>query len=236
MNWEENKRTLAQLAGDAAYEEDPDFLAVLPAAVTFAENLILRDLDLLSTVVEDSSAQLTQNRRRFVLPTTTGTFIVLSQILPIVDSVQYPPLLPTSVETIDALFPSEIAPSQPSIPQYWAPLDQAAVLVAPPPDQDYYMLCRGTMRPASLDSKNTTGTFISTQLVDLFIAAEASFLIGAWQKSWTPQGQDPASAMGWMTEYERRKNPSLLEENRKRLQSAGWGSRLPGPLADPKQT
>jgi hypothetical protein len=236
MNWEENKRTLAQLAGDAAYEEDPDFLAILPAAVTFAENQILRDLDLLSTVVEDNSGTVTQNRRRFILPTSTGTFIVLSQILPIVNGVQYPPLLPTSPETIDALFPSEIAPSQPSIPQYWAPLDQAAVLVAPPPDANYSMLVRGTMRPASLNPQSSNGTFISTQLVDLFIAAEASFLIGGWQKNWAPQGQDPTSAMGWMQEYEKRKNPALVEELRKKLQSNGWGSRLPSPVASPPQT
>ncbi len=236
MNWQENLRALAQLAGDAACEEDPDFIAILPSAITFAENQILRDLDLLSTVVEDTTGRLTQNRRRFVLPVGTGTFIVVSQILPIVDGIQQAPLLPTSAETIDALYPSEFAPSQPSIPQFWAPLDQATVLVGPPPDTNYYCLVRGTMRPATLDPKSTTGTFISTQMVDLFIAAEASFLIGAWQKNWSPQGNDPASAVGWMAEYERRKNPAWIEESRKKLMSLGWNARLPSPIADPKQT
>ena len=133
MNYQENLRALAQLLGDAAYEEDPDFAAILPQAISFAENLILRDLDLLSTVVEDNSGTLTQNRRRFVLPTEQGTFIVTEQILPIVDDIQQAPLLPTSRETIDALFPAEQAPSNPSVPQFWAPLDQTSVLVAPPP-------------------------------------------------------------------------------------------------------
>jgi len=229
MNYQENLRALAQLLGDAAYEEDPDFTAILPQAITFAENLILRDLDLLSTVVEDETAQATQNRRRFILPTETGTFIVVEQIMPIVNGVQQPPLLPTSRETIDALFPSEQAPSNPSVPQFWGPLDQAAVLVGPAPDQDYYMLVRGTMRPSSLNPKSEEGTFISTQLSDLFLAAEASFMVGEWQKN--PQG-----AATWSAEYDRRKNPALVEEARKKLQAQGFGNRLPSPVATPVQT
>lgn len=229
MNWQENLRALAQLAGDAAYEEDPDFTAILPQAVSFAENLILRDLDLLTTVVEDNTGQVTQNRRRFVLPTDIGVFIVTEQILPIVDEVQQAPLLPTSRETIDALWPAEQAPSNPSVPQYWAPLDQATVLVGPPPDQDYSMLVRGTMRPASLNPKSDTGTFISTQLSDLFLAAEATFIVGQWLKN-------TERATAWLTEYERRKTPALIEESRKKLQSGGWGNRLPSPVSSPPQT
>ena len=229
MNWQENLRALVQLLGDAAYEEDPDFTAILPQAVSFAENLILRDLDLLSTVVEDDTGTLTQNRRRFVLPTDVGVFIVTEQIMPIVNGVQQAPLLPTSRETIDALFPSEQAPSNPSIPLFWAPLDQSSVLVAPPPDQNYRMLVRGTMRPASLNPKSEEGTFISTQLSDLFLAAEASFAVGQWQKN-------TERAAAWMAEYEKRKNPALVEECRKKLQAQGFGNRLPSPIATPAQS
>ena len=236
MNWQENVRALAQLAGDAAYEEDPDFLAILPQAITFAENLILRDLDLLSTVVEDTAGQVTANRRRFVLPTEAGTFIVTEQIMPIVEGVQQAPLLPTSRETIDALWPAEQAPSNPSVPQYWAPLDQAAVLVGPPPSDNLYMLVRGTMRPASLSPSSDEGTFISTQLSDLFLAAECEFLIGGWLKRWTPQSGDPGTAVGWQQEYQRRLQSAVVEEARKKLQSGGWTSRLPSPVASPPQT
>lgn len=236
MNWQENLRAVAQLAGDPAYEEDPDFLAIVPQAIRFAEDLILRDLDLLSTVVEDDTGQLTANRRRFILPTDSGTFIVTEQLLPIVNDVQQAPLLPTSRETIDALFPSEIAPSSPSVPQFWAPLDQASVLVAPPPDQNYTMLVRGTMRPASLAPDSDEGTFISTQLGDLFLAAECEFLVGAWLKKWSPQAGDPGSAIGWRQEYKRRKDPALVQEARKKLQAQGFGNRLPSPVATPPQT
>ncbi len=236
MNYQENLIALAQLAGDAAYEQDSDFQAILPTAILFGENMILRDLDLLSTRVEDSTGRLTQNRRIFILPTSAGTFIVLENLRPIINGVYGQPLIPTSRETIDMLYPSELAPSQPSIPQFWAPLDQATVLVGPPPDQDYFMACFGTQRPATLDPKNKVGTFISTQLADLFIAAQACFLIGAWEKNWSPQGDDPTTAVGWLAEYERRKGSALVEESRKKLQSGGWGSRLPSPIASPPQS
>lgn len=235
MNYTENVRRLAQLAGDAAYEQDPDFNAILPAAIEFAELQILRDLDLLATRVTDDSGRLTQNRRTFVLPTAVGTFIVVEELRVIVNQGYQTPLWPMTKESLDMLFPSEAAPSQPSVPQYWAPLDQASVLVAPAPDQNYFVSCFGTMRPASLDPKTNLGTFISTQLPDLFIAAEASFMIGAWQKNWAPQAGDPTTAAGWLAEYVRRKTPALVEETRKRLASSGWGSRLPNATATPPQ-
>jgi len=236
MNWQENVRFLAQLAGDAAYEEDPDFLAIMPQAIQFAENLIFRDLDLLSTRVVDNSGSVTQNSRVFVLPTEQGSFIVLESIQPKVDGVYLQPLLPTSPETIDMLWPSDVAPSNPSVPAYWAPLDQASVKIGPAPDRNYQCSCRGTVRPAALDPKSTSGTFISNNLTDLFIAAEAEFLIGAWQKGWNAQAGAPSTAQGWQQEYQRRMQPALVQECRAKLQANGWTDRLPSPIATPAQS
>lgn len=236
MNYAQNLSAVAQLCGDAAYEQDPDFAAVLPAAITYAENRILRDLDLLSTRVTDDTGKLTQNRRQFILPTDVGTFIVLEVLRPIVAGVYGQPLLPASRETIDMLYPSERAPSQPSVPQFWAPIDQATVIVGPAPDQGYSMSCFGTQRPATLDVKNATGTFISTQLSDVFLAAEMSWLFGGFQRNWSPQADDPATALGWEAEYTRLISPALIEECRKKLQANGWTGRLPSPIATPPQS
>lgn len=236
MNYAENLKFLAQMLGDSAYEEDADLRAILPAAITAAENRILRDLDLLATRVTDDTGRLTQNRRQFILPTDVGTFIVLEILRPIISGVYGQPLLPTSRETIDMMWPSEQAPSQPSIPQYWAPIDQATVIVGPPPDQNYYMQCFGTMRPASLNPKSQPGTFISTQLPDLFLAAQLCWLTGGWQKNWSPQADDPATAAGWEAEYARIRDPASVEEWRKKLQANGWSSRLPSKIAVPAQT
>ena len=235
MNWQDNLKAVAQLAGDAAYEQDPDFQAVLPSAITYAENRILRDLDLLATRVEDDTGKCTQNRRQFVLPNGTGTFIVVEVVRLLVGGVYGAPLLPVSREALDSMWPAEQAPSQPSIPQFWAPVDQATLLLGPPPDQDYGASVFGTMRPASLSPKSAQGTFISTQLPDLFLAAQMCWLVGGWQRKWNaPQGGEAAGS--WDGEYERLKAPALIEEVRKRVTSSGWSARLPNPAATPPQT
>lgn len=236
MNYAENQRVVAAMCGDSSYEQDPDFMAVLPAAITYAENRILRELDILSTRVTDDSGTCTANRRTFVLPTDEGIFIVLEVLRPIVDGVYGQPLLPASRETLDMLFPSETAPSAPSIPAYWAPLDQARVLIAPPPDQNYPMSCFGTQRPATLDPKSSTGTFISTQLSDVFLAAQLCWLTGGWEKNWSPQGSDPGTAAGWEAEYVKLRDGAGIQELRSKLQANGWTSRLPSKIATPRQS
>lgn len=236
MNYEQNLKVIAQMLGDSAYEEDADLRAILPTAILVAEDRILRDLDLLTTRITNDSGLLTQNRREFILPTDQGTFIVLEVLRPIVDGIFGQPLLPTSRETIDMLWPSEQAPSQPSIPQYWAPINQATVIVGPPPDQNYKMQCFGTIRPPTLDPKSVDGTFLSTQLPDLFLAAQLAWLSGGWLKNWSPQADDAASAAGWDGQYKTLVSPSLVEELRKKLQSNGWNSRLPSPIATPAQS
>jgi|SRR5215469_6733351 len=238
MDYWENLRTLVQMAGESGYQDDPDFLAIIPACIASAENRILRDLDLLSTRVTDSTGMLTPNRKLFVLPTDVGTFIVVEQVRVITPNpagpgtpgIFGPPLLPVSKDTIDWLWPDENAPTSPSIPTMWCPNDQASVFVAQPPDQDYFASVFGTMRPAPLSPQNPT-TFISSQLADVFLAAQMIF-ISAEQKNWSAMADDPQSALSWNNEYERLLRPSLVEEARKKLLSVGWSARLPSAPVD----
>jgi hypothetical protein len=244
MTYEENLRILAELAGDSALEQDPDFLSYMPYCISSAELRICRDLDLLSTYVTDNSGKLTINSKTFQLPTDIGIFIVVSQLRiitpspsgPGVPGIFGPPLLPTSKDCIDSLWPLETAPSFPSIPNQWCPIDQATVEVGPPPDQDYFVSVFGTMRPTPLGPKTPPpGTFISTQMRDLFIAAEM-LAIAAQQRNWSSHGDDPSMPINWSAQYERLLKAASAEEMRKRLSSQGWGSRLPSPIATPPQT
>ena len=236
MNWNQNLRAIAELAGDSALFSNSDFQAIMPDCVASAENRILRDLDLLSTRVQDDTGRMTQNRKVFILPDDVGTFIVVEQIRVIIPSypgapgIYGPPLLPMTKDAIDMLFPSELAPSQPSVPEYWAPLDQATVAIAPPPDQDYYASVFGTQRPAPLSPKSGD-TFISTQLRDLFLFAEMIF-ISAQQRNWSAQSDDPQMSVSYVGQYEALKSPALIEETRKKLMASGWSSRLPSPVAN----
>src|SRR5215475_13222260 len=110
MDYAENRRVLAQMAGDSALETNADFQSILPACIASAELRIERDLDLLATRVTDETGKLTQNRKQFILPKTVGTYIVLEQIRVILPTVQGeagiwgPPLWPVSKDTLDFMF------------------------------------------------------------------------------------------------------------------------------------
>jgi len=243
VDWQANLKALAVMAGEAGYQDDPDFLAIVPDCIASAENRILRDLDLLSTRVTDDTGALTGNSKVFVLPRDIGTFIVVEQLRILIPS--FPggpatpgvPLLPASKDLIDSMWPSDVAPTSPSVPTMWCPNDQVSVFVGGPPDQGYTVSTYGTMRPAPLSPKPQPGypngapTFISTQLRDLFLSAEMIF-ISAEQHNFSAAGDDPQTAVHWLGEYERLKASAGIEEFRKKLQSVGWGSRLPAPTVD----
>ena len=59
---------------------DAGFQAMLPNMIAFADNRCYRDLDLLNTVVRDSSATLAANTRTFNLPSSIGTFYVVEEM------------------------------------------------------------------------------------------------------------------------------------------------------------
>lgn len=242
MNWNANLTALAQDAGDSNLVSDPDFLAQIQRIVHAAERRIERDLDLLTTIVSDDSATLAPNSQRFILPTEIAVFIVVESIQLAVNSVWQPPLDWISREAFPYVWPSRGAVGVPSIPRNIARFDDVSVLIGPAPDQEYQANVTGTQRPLSLHNGVTivddditiatgspadTGTFISTELEDLFLAAEM-IDVSAWQRLFSPQA-DEAAAPNWLGEYERLKTPALIQESRKKLQSFGWSSRIATP-------
>lgn len=235
-----NLSALAQLAGDAEYATDDNFLAQLPVWIQQGELRIWRDLDLLSTRVYDATGTLTQNSRIFILPTSIGTFQVI-ETLQVIDEngIRQPPLEPMSKDCLDMLYPDEHAVGDVSVPLAWAPLNQAQILVGPAPSlnpagANYEMLTFGTQRPASLSEANTT-TFITLNLPDVFIAAEM-IQVSAWQRLFSAMSEDPAAARDWNQEYERLMKGADVEELRKKISADGWSTRIPNPVAKPPQT
>lgn len=240
MDYAGNLSALAQFAGDAALATDPDFLAQLPVFISDGELRIVRDLDLLSTRVYDDSGRLTQNSRVFVLPTGVGVFQVV-ETLQVIDAagIRHVPLIPLSKDCLDMMFPDEHAVGDPSVPRYWAPLNQAEVLVGPAPGlapngQNYLVQVFGTQRPATLSAANPQ-TFIATWLTDLFLAAEM-IQVSAWQRLFSAMSEDPAAARDWNQEYERLLKGAGVEELRKKIQADGWATKQPNPVAKPPQT
>lgn len=210
-----------------------DYNNWLPRAIEYAEQRIYRELDLLFTHISDASTNLTANQRRFVLPSSQGTFIVVEEV-----NVTGPSgaaqLLPVSKQYLDAAWPSNSSITAPSVPTVWCPFDQTSIFVGPPSDTAYPIEIVGTIRPAPLSSTNTT-TVLTNYLPDLFMAGTMISWTG-FIRDYGQSSDDPALAMSWEKVYETALASAGIEEVRKKMMSAGWNARLPSPIATPPQT
>ena len=221
-------------SASAVPSSDPNFNIYVPRAIDYAEQRIYRELDLLNTRVTDNSASLTPNYRRFSLPVSQGTIVVLEEL-----NVFYPPgnrvqLTPVAREFLDISWPSDTPPSTPSVPAYFCMVDQGTVLVGPPPSSNFQMETVGTVRPLPLSATNTT-TLLTQYLPDVFLAASMIAWTG-YQRDYGAQSDDPQQAQSWENQYEMLIKSAGVEELRKKWQGPGWSSRLPTPLATPPQS
>lgn len=126
---------------------DPAFVIALPNIIDDAEQRLYRELDLLSTRVTATGA-LTANDRRFSLPTSNGTFVVVEQFNAITPSSTTDPdlgtrnpLTPVSKEVLDVLWPSATGAD---LPELFAPVSQTDWIVGPWPDEAYTIEVVGT--------------------------------------------------------------------------------------------
>lgn len=218
-------------AAAAAPSTFAPFNTMLPRAIEYGEQRMYQELDFLLTRAT-ASAAMTANSRIFTVP---GNILVLEQVAPIVGGARQPPLLPMSKDMLEQLYPSDAAPTVPSVPTYFAPVDQNTILVAPPPDSNTNKLeCFGTIRPAPLSSTNAA-TVLTTYSPSAFLACTMVFWAG-YQRDFGQQSDDPKMALSWESTYQTLTKPALIEEFRKKFQSQGWSPRLPSPIATPSQT
>lgn len=214
-------------------ETDPAFVTILPQMITYAENRIYRDLDFLSTVEAKPNYSVNTNSRSLLV--LASDFVTIQEVNLITPTgVQNPEngtrvsLLPTTKEFINITYPS---PSYKAQPEYFAMVDQNNMLVGPWPDGTYYIEIVGTVRPNSLSSSNTT-TFISTYLPDLMIMASMIYVSG-YQRNFGRANDDPQMAVTYESQYQALLKGAMVEEARKKFQSAAWTSMSPAPVASP---
>ena len=219
---------------------DSGFNTMLPNAIDDSEQRLYRDLQLLNTVVRDSSIAFTTNTRTFNLPSAQGTFYVVDSIYAITPAGTVNPdlgthnyLTPASRSFIDAVFPSSAGSG---VPAYFAPTTQNAFIVGPWPDQAYQAEVVGTIRPAALSSTNVT-TLLTWYFPDLWIAANMVF--GAsYQQNFGAAGavDNPGQGINWESHYNTLLKSAETEEAMKKFTSQGWSSKPPAELATPPRT
>lgn len=217
--------------------DDPDFVSVLPNIIDDAEQRIYRELDLLATIVRDTSGSLTANNRNFTFP----QHIVVSESINIfvVDGAltkRYP-LIPVTREWMDAVYPDEVFQGDVGvtyIPKYYAMITDQTIIVGPSPTQSYQVEVVGTIRPTPLSASNTT-TYLTLYLPDLFLAEALIFGYG-YMKDYGATTDDPRSSATWNQHYQDLWQSANIEENRKKYTAQGWTPKQPAPIATPPRT
>lgn len=251
LNYGTYKTQIAQMA--VVSQTDANFLAVLPSMIDYAELRILRDLDLMFTSVAKYGAQfkLSNGNRNIDFPqfdVNDGTSFVVSEqvnlLLPAGSTnpktANRVPLLPTTKEFLDAVYGSSSTAYR-GQPKYFAPFNETLFFVGPVPDLDYYVEVVGTVRPASMNwvaspdggaEGDDAVTFISQYLPDVFIMASMIY-ISAYQRNFGRQSDDPQMAMSYESQYQLLLKSAVVEEARKKYESAAWSSQSPAATATP---
>lgn len=205
---------------------DPNFVILLPQMITYAENRIYRDLDLLSTVTTYDQSATASGVRNVTIP--QGTFVTVQNVNVLTGGSTRNPLLPVTKEFLDNVWGSSTGSS---LPTYFALLNDTTIIFGPWPDAIYPLEIIGTIRPASLAADNPT-TFISLYLPDLMIMASMIF-ISAYQRDFGRQSDDPQMSMSYEAQYQALLKGATVEEYRKKFESVGWTSMSPSPVAAP---
>ena len=226
LNYTQYVNEIATLA--VVQPTDPNYVAILPQMITYAENRMYRDIDFLFTSTSILGNQVTTGSRS--LPIPQGTIVVSEQINIITPAGQQNPdlgtrnpCLPVTKEWLDAVYGTSATTG---MPQYYAPFNDNLFYFGPYPDANYYVEIVATYRPASLSATNTT-TFISLYLPDVFIMASMIY-VTAYQRNWGKMSDDPQMALSYESQYQALLKSAMVEEARKKFQSGAWSAGGPG--------
>ena len=214
--------------------DDLNFVEILPQMITYAENRIYRDLDLLETVTAISSYATSVNGRTVTFP--IADFITVQEVnvitpagTTIPNNGTRVPLLPVTKEWMNYVYPSS---GSAAVPSYFAMFDQNTIILGPRPNAIFTVEVVGTFRPDSLSASNTS-TFVSLYLPDLMIMASMIY-ISAFQRNFiSAAANDPQMPVNYETQYQTLLKGAMVEEARKKFQSSGWTSMSPSPVATP---
>lgn len=224
-------------AGSAAPSSDPNFNAILPRAIEQAEQRLYRELDLITTQTAQT-ASLTSGSRNVAIP---GGILILHELNVVTPAATAPdqgtrnPVQRVSLAFLNAAAPTAAAVlGSPSVPRYYALLDDVDVRLGPAPDAAYEAEFIGVIRPAPMTAANPT-TWLGTNLPDVLLAGIAVFMAG-YQRDFGAQSDDPRMALSWEAAFQELKKSAVTEEQRRKAQSVAWQPYSPAPLATPPRS
>ena len=203
---------------------DLDYSVVIPATIDAAEQRIYREMDLLNTVVVNSTSSLVNGNRNFTLPTTSNGIFITVQGLNVITPAGVTPdngtrnqLQPVSMSYLNAVWNSA---ANKSVPQDFAMIRQDLAVVGPWPDDNYTVEVIGTIRPEPLSATNPD-TYLTQYLPDVYLAASMVFFSKAVLEY---NGATQGSPEWWEGNYQTAFKSANLEELRKKFAGPGWTS------------
>lgn len=204
---------------------------LIPATIDYAEQRLYRALDLLTTVTQDGTGSFTANNRNFTFP---QHFVVVQNINAISPASTAPdsgtrnPLVPTTKEVLDTLYPSSTGAT---LPIFFAMMTDQTIIVGPWPDTTYRVEVIGTVRPTPLSSSNTT-SYLTLYLPDLFMAASLVFA-AEWMGNFGSKPDGAAMSAEWEKETVSLLASANVEELRKKWTLGSWSAQAPVPMGAP---
>ncbi len=211
------------------------FNTQLPGIIDYAEGRCYREVDFLRTQETVTSIVCSSGNRNLTISSSTSYFISLdsvSVITPVTATASNGtrnPLQPISREFIDAIYPS--GQTVTGVPAYFAMMSDTEIVLGPPPDAAYATEMFGEQRPAPLTSTNSS-TYLTQYCPDLFIAAAMVYVSGYLQ-NYGAQSDDPKMSQTWENQYKMLSGSVQVEQLRAAMESQGWTSQAPNPIASP---
>jgi len=223
---------------------DPNFQAIIPQMLNYAELRIQRDLDFLATQNQQSFTVVSTSTNQLTIP--TQSFVTLQTITVTDPNGGITTLTPVTKSFLQNVYASNASAGT---PLYFAVFggDQATggqtsqyVQVGPWTGSTgtYTFNVTGTSRQPTLynyavsGQADTTYTFISQNLPDLMLMASMIY-VSAYQRNFGRQSDDPQMAQSYESQYQMLLKGAMVEEARKKFQASGWTSYSPSPVATP---
>lgn len=231
------------VSGVVTPSNQPEFTALIPQMLNYAEQRIMRDLNL-NALHTGAPNVYTLAPPGGTLQIPAGDFVTIEAIIAYYGQ-GYQPVLPVSRDYFNSVFLPAAPPGPPRAfamiggDFQTAGLTSLVLAFGPAPDQPYPIYVYGTIRAPSLaiyatnaTNASTQTTWISTWLPDLLVMACMIF-VSAYQRDFGRQSDDPQLAQSYENQYQLLLKSVNAEEYRKRFEADAWTAEPRSPVATP---
>jgi hypothetical protein len=230
------------VAGVVTPLNQPEFTALIPMMLNYAEQRIQRDMELLNTQVMVGPYSLSETGSN-QLSVPPSDLIVVQDVLVGINGTPTP-MLPVSKSYLLTVWPSTSTPGPPRVVALQGGdlptqgLTGTILMFGPPPDQPYAVNLIGEQRAPTLASfatapqASTATTWLSTWLPDLLVLA-CMIYVSAYQRDFGRQADDPQMAQSYEQQYETLLLAANKQEFQRRWEADAWSAAAASPVATP---